>query len=154
MPSLLPREVFLYVIEHAPLVAIDLVVRNTQGEVLLGWRTNRPAKDSWYTPGGRILKGETLDEAFRRVVQGELGIDKERAQARLLGVFEHFHPENFAGVPGITTHYVVLAYTFTHDLDLEALPRAQHSRYRWWPVEAALQHPQVHPYTKEYLAHL
>jgi colanic acid biosynthesis protein WcaH len=40
----LPLSTFTTVIKSAPLVSIDLVVTNQKGEVLLGYRNNRPAK--------------------------------------------------------------------------------------------------------------
>ena len=44
------------VIRLAPLVAIDLIIENDYGQVLLGLRTNEPAKGYWFVPGGRIQK--------------------------------------------------------------------------------------------------
>lgn len=42
-------------------------------------------------PGGRVLKNETLDNAFRRLAKEELGIDFCRNNALHLGVYEHFY---------------------------------------------------------------
>ena len=64
---LLPDEVFEQVIENAPLVAIDLLVEDQDHRVLLGWRKNPPAQSSWFVPGGRIQKNETLEQAFARI---------------------------------------------------------------------------------------
>jgi colanic acid biosynthesis protein WcaH len=65
---------FLNAIRLTPLVSIDLIVTDGNRRVLLGQRRNRPAQDSWFVPGGRVRKGETLDTAFTRVVRDELGI--------------------------------------------------------------------------------
>jgi colanic acid biosynthesis protein WcaH len=46
---------FKTVIASTPLISIDLVVKNTKGEYLLGYRNNRPAQGFWFVPGGRIL---------------------------------------------------------------------------------------------------
>ena len=54
---------FLAVVAHAPLVSLDLVVRDPDGCVLVGLRTNRPAQGSWFVPGGRIYKNERVAEA-------------------------------------------------------------------------------------------
>jgi colanic acid biosynthesis protein WcaH len=62
----LEKDTFKTVIASTPLVSIDLVVTNQNGEALLGKRLNRPAKDFWFVPGGRILKEESLAAAFRR----------------------------------------------------------------------------------------
>lgn len=64
----LSDETFKSVIQHTPLISIDLIVRNEQGEVLLGKRVNAPAKGYWFVPGGRVRKNETLDDAFVRLV--------------------------------------------------------------------------------------
>ena len=53
------------VIRLAPLIAIDLVIRNARDEVLLGLRKNEPAKGCYFVPGGMILKNERLADASR-----------------------------------------------------------------------------------------
>ena len=42
------------VIRFAPLIAIDLIIRNARGEVLLGLRKNEPTKGRYFVPGGMI----------------------------------------------------------------------------------------------------
>lgn len=64
---LLPVHEFAQVIDRTPLVSLDLLVENGQGEFLLGLRTNRPAQGFWFVPGGRVRKGETLAQAFERL---------------------------------------------------------------------------------------
>jgi len=100
----LGREEFLEVVERAPLVSIDVIVRRGDGRVLLGRRTNEPAKDFWFVPGGRIYKNERLEAAFRRICEAELGKPFAIGEAKFLGVFEHLYPTNFAGQPGTGTH--------------------------------------------------
>ncbi len=141
---------FLEVIERAPLVAIDLIIRDAGGRILMGMRNNEPAKGAWFVPGGRIRKNETMDEAFERISRNELGIRYHRSQAGFLGVFECMYDTNFLRVDGIGTHYVVLAYeicvssrpTLTHD--------EQHKGFRWFSYEEATRDVQVHRYVLPY----
>jgi colanic acid biosynthesis protein WcaH len=58
-------------VASTPLVSIDLIVRDTQANILLGKRVNRPAKDFWFVPGGRVLKDETVEQAFIRLLEVE-----------------------------------------------------------------------------------
>ena len=146
----LSPEEFLFVVARTPLVAMDLLVQDAEGRVLLGIRRNRPARGYWFVPGGRITKDEPLAHAFARITESELGTRLDLAQARFRGVYEHFHPDNFAGVEGVTTHYVVLAYQVDAGLLRVPLPQDQHAEYRWWPVADLLRHPRVHPFTKAY----
>ncbi len=57
-------EDYLYVIEYAPLVSIDLIVRSRKNDLLMGLRRNRPAQGCWFVPGGAIKKNETVHMAF------------------------------------------------------------------------------------------
>ena len=143
---------FQTVVASTPLVAIDLVVRNGRGEVFLGLRVNRPAYGVWFVPGGRIRTNESLDSAFRRITQDELGRPFERATARLLGVFEHFYEDSvFANAGfGPDTHYVVLSYCLELDDSTLQPPAEQHQQYRWWPQDELRFSSRVHENTRAY----
>ena len=145
------------VVQRAPLVSIDLIITNAQEEVLVGWRTNRPAQHYWFVPGGVVRKGESLQKAFERVVFDELGESIQvRGKDLFDGVYEHHYTDNFARVEGLGTHYVVLAHRLNSAKhlpvfsSLATLPKAQHSNYLWMSVDALLLDPQVHPNTKAY----
>ena len=146
----LERRDFLYVVQCAPLVSIDLVVRNGSGQVLVGLRKNEPCQGLWFVPGGCIRKNETIRAAFSRIAQDELGKGITQEQARFLGVYEHFYPQNFAQEPGFGTHYVVLAHEVLLKGDPEINPDPQHDQYRWLSPDALLADPGVHENTKAY----
>ncbi|RLL47437.1 GDP-mannose mannosyl hydrolase [Acinetobacter cumulans] len=148
----LPDETFKSVIQHTPLISIDLIVRNEQGEVLLGKRVNAPAKGYWFVPGGRVRKNETLDDAFVRLVREELGIESgiTRADAKFLGVFEHFYDDCvFSG--DVSTHYIVLGYEITlkyqHIINL----REQHEIFEYLKSNVADSTLEIHYFTRLYL---
>ena len=127
----MPPEDSIRLVELGPLVSIDLLVVNPKGELLVGKRTNRPAQGFWFVPGGRIGKGETLEVAFARISEAELGRALALKDATSAGSWTHLYDDNFMGRPGISTHYVALAYRVDLDLDLSALPAEQHGEYRW-----------------------
>jgi colanic acid biosynthesis protein WcaH len=72
-PSFLTHAQLDDVIRLAPLVAIDLIIRNRRGEVLLELRNNEPAKGCYFVPGGMIVKNERLADAFARIAKNETG---------------------------------------------------------------------------------
>lgn len=142
---------FLEVVRLTPLVSIDLIVTDAQHRVLVGRRTNRPARGTWFVPGGRIRKDESLREAFRRVAADELGLIVGSPQAASFrGVFEHRYEDNFAGVPGISTHYVVLTYELALDSAFSVERFEQHSDYAWMPPSELLAREDVHDNTRAY----
>jgi colanic acid biosynthesis protein WcaH len=144
----LDEETFKCVVAHTPLVAIDLIVENKKGKILVGRRKNSPAKGYFFVPGGRIFKNETIKEAFKRITFQEIGKEIDIALATFLGVFEHFYEESFFG-DEISTHYIVLAYKLQIFDDL-SLPFIQHIEYLWLTIDELLNREDVHFYTKNY----
>jgi len=146
----LDKKTFSTVIESTPLVSIDLVVKNKQGQALLGQRLNRPAKGFWFVPGGRVLKDESLADAFKRLTIEELGQAFSMDQAQLLGPFDHFYNDNVFG-DAFTTHYAAIAYVITLNSNLERLPlNIQHGSYKWFDINTLLNDNKVHTHTKWY----
>ncbi|WP_430525403.1 GDP-mannose mannosyl hydrolase [Burkholderia vietnamiensis] len=153
LSAMLPLDTFLRIVDATPLVAIDLIISNEDGAYLLGHRTNRPAQGFWFVPGGRIHKNERLDDAFRRIARDELGCsDLKRADAELVGIYDHLYEDNFGGAPDITTHYVVMGYKLRGNLNLVSLPNAQHTAYRWATADEIAADRSIHPNTQAYFA--
>ena len=109
--TFLDGDTFKTIIDKTPLVSIDLVVRNELGSILLGKRLNKPAQNFWFVPGGRILKGESLAVAFKRLTLDELGVEVDISDARYLGLYEHFYDDSIfsheSTAAAVSTHYVV-----------------------------------------------
>jgi colanic acid biosynthesis protein WcaH len=106
-----PQPAWESIVEHSPILSVDLVVRHGGG-VVLGKRTNEPAEGEWFVPGGSVRKHERLDEAVHRIADAELGV--EVTVERRLGVYEHFYDvADVAGADG--KHYVPVAYEVTTD---------------------------------------
>lgn len=149
IPGWLDARNFATVLAAAPLIAIDLLVENDCGEYLLGLRKNAPAQDWWFVPGGRVLKGEALDEAFRRLTYIELGREYERHKEDLRGVYEHFYENSIAG-EHISTHYIVLAYRVKLAEQYPiALDSRQHKNMLWVKPQD-MRALNVHHYTLAY----
>ena len=111
----------------------------------------RAARSGAGTAGSRHGRARgTAKRGVEGLTAIELGLPLARADASLLGVYTHLYETNFARVPGISTHYVVLAYRLDLNLNLEALPRTQHSSYRWWARDEAFASGQVHSNTHPY----
>lgn len=145
---------FLQVVRSAPLFAIDLVVRNPSGKILLGKRTNPPARHKWFVPGGRVRRGETLDDAMERLVATELGKDAALQPGRkLMGLYTHYYDsDNFADAPGVDTHYIVAAVEAWLDPNSPVDVTAQHAESRWMTASEILGDADVSTNTKAYVS--
>ena len=148
--AMIGEKEFTASVSHLPLVSIDLLVRNSDGAILLGNRENRPAMGHWFVPGGRIRRMEKLGAAFRRVAFAELGLAVEIEDAEFQGVFEHMYDDS-AFSDEIGSHYVSIAMVLVDcDLDLAKLPQIQHKEYRWFNLQEIIEDVRVHERTKEF----
>ena len=60
--------------EH-PLPAVSCVLFNEKGQVLMARRKNPPAQGKWSLPGGVIKTGEELEDALKREMSEESGLE-------------------------------------------------------------------------------
>ena len=72
---MIPAEEYKKIMKVLPILCVDIVVKNAAGQYLLIRRANEPLKDQWWVIGGRVLKGETLEQAAIRKVKEETSLD-------------------------------------------------------------------------------
>ena len=147
---MIDQKLFLQIIDTTPLVSIDLILLDADKKTLLGKRTNRPAQNYWFVPGGRIRKNEKLADAIIRISQTELNTSITIKDAQLLGAYDHIYDDNFAAADKINTHYVALGYQVIVDSNFKLTADTQHSEFQWWSQDKLLQSKEVHQNTKAY----
>jgi len=86
---ILDANIFADVINHTPLVSIDLCVVR-EDKLLMCMRDNEPARGFLFTPGGRIFKGEGWSETLIRVAIMEIGLQVLDFNPILMGIWDHF----------------------------------------------------------------
>jgi colanic acid biosynthesis protein WcaH len=89
------------------LVSFDIIIKDPEGNVLVGLRTNEPAKGKYFVAGGIIRKNETLANAFARILQSETGLEASLSEAKLVGVYEHLYETNTRGEHVITSYWLM-----------------------------------------------
>lgn len=114
--------------------AIRAIILTPENEVLL-LRIHLPEDKErfwWITPGGGRELGETVDEALKRELQEELGLNKYAVGPL---VWRRQHTFNWAGKRICQTerYYIVHADRFeplmSDPVEVKVL-----GRFRWWPV--------------------
>ncbi|MAF99533.1 MAG: hypothetical protein CMH61_02875 [Nanoarchaeota archaeon] len=81
----IPPDLFKQIDNTMPLFCVDVIIEH-QGQVLFVHRKEHPAKDHWWLIGGRVLKGETLQQAAKRKADEEAGLSIEIVKQ--LGTYE------------------------------------------------------------------
>lgn len=82
--TFIPLRLYKRVVDSVPIVGVDIVV-GYEGGVLLIKRSEKPAKNVWWFPGGRVLKYEAPKNAAVRIVKKETGL-KSRVK-NFVGVY-------------------------------------------------------------------
>jgi len=109
---LLSDQLYQTIIDNSINLCTDIFLYH-KDKVLLVRRTQEPCKGLYWPVGGRIRKGETADEAARRIIKKELDIDYV-GELSPLGFYEDQYTANsFAE----NTHYHTLGVVFRGQID-------------------------------------
>jgi len=125
-------ELFDKIKKSMPIPCVDLLVTH-KDSLLLMLRNNEPAKDLWFTPGGRIYRNEKLIDTVKRVLPEETGLQPTKITQ--VSAMSHIWPE---------AHTVTTYFRVEVDSDQVKLDE-QHRDYKWIDqIEGGL-----HPYIVE-----
>ncbi len=128
-----------------PISCVDIVLTTPENGFLLVKRSTEPAKGQWCLVGGRVHKNETLEEAAKRKVREEIGIEVTQLQ-KIGGGYETIFAEDPFG-HGQGTHTIntcFLARVTTEDLAKINLD-PHHTHYAiFYEIKE-----EWHPYVKE-----
>ena len=123
-------------------VGVKVIIRNSTGLYLfLERRDILPGHDktSWDIPGGRIEPNEALDDALRREVREELGVELV-GKPQLMNAQDIFVP---------TKNFHVVRLTYIVDIEsIDVTLSDEHIDYKWLTIEEVLQ-LHVEPFLKE-----
>ncbi len=79
----LSREEYECIHAALPIACVDIMLTTPKEGFLLVKRSTEPAKDQWWLVGGRVHKNEILEEAAKRKVREEIGIEINRTDHQL-----------------------------------------------------------------------
>ncbi len=138
----LSDRVYKKVVASLPIATVDAVLV-WRGSFLLCKRKNKPAQGEWWIPGGRILKGESQQQALERKLREETGLSI--ASSKFIGAFDALFPESAWGVPA---HCITLLYVVRPKRVGELRLDSQHGEFHWFKkIDSSW-----HPYLKQQLS--
>jgi|688.fasta_scaffold25111_13 colanic acid biosynthesis protein WcaH len=125
------------ILKTMPILCVDVVLIRDK-KVLLMFRKNEPAKDTWWFPGGRVFKNETLEETIIRKLKEEVNIENFSIYKQLTITETDFEtgPRN---IPVHTINVTFLINSFEGDISIDDT----HSDYQWFSEKQNNFHPEV-----------
>jgi len=124
------EKIYRKILESMPIPTVDAITVH-DGKFLLLKRNNPPVKGEWWLPGGRIRKGEELEEAVKREVLEETGL--ECKIIRQIGVINQIFPEC----------HTISIYYLVESESLDVKLNEEHSDYKWVEKLPENSHPYL-----------
>jgi len=121
----IPNNLYYQIISSFPIACVDVAII-ARGSVLLVKRNDLPAKGEWWSPGGRVYKGELMKETAKRKALEEVGI--ECHVGPIIHTAETIFPDGPNGIPVHSINSCFMLYPvgdFTVRLD------SHHDSYEW-----------------------
>lgn len=107
----LGKELFLFASTLIPVINVDLIVTNSNREVLLSWRNDPHFGAGWHVPGGCLRLGEHLQDRLDKTAANEFGSCIKR-HTQPLKIFEIFSAKNRDGSSDQRerSHFITIVY--------------------------------------------
>ena len=135
----LPDEDYNKLLRNVVRTAADVLVMDKRGKVLLGKRIIKPLP-GWFTFGGRIIPGESPEQACARTVRVDISLDASLDRFVFLAVASFV----LAPPPGHGRHDVVLFHLLViNDQEIPLIKlseegRQEHGEIKWFDLEEIL----------------
>ena len=97
---MIPHKKYKEIVELMPILTVDIIVKSGENFLLVK-RNREPMKNAFWTPGGRVFKGETIHKSAKRIIKAELGINIDKFT--FIGIYEDNFKKSHFGCP---THTV------------------------------------------------
>ena len=151
MINILDINLWEIIVRNMPIPAKDLLIYSNEKGLLMGKRLNKPAKDFYFVPGGRVFKNENKGNAIKRIASEEIDLCINSIDCVPIGTYDHFYDESIFKNSNIKTHYIVEAILIPVDSSQINLGiKNQHSELKWINQDN-LDTENVHYYSKKYL---
>ena len=124
--SFIEPRLYRKISSRIPILCVDLIITDELGKYLLVKRKNHPLRGQYWVVGGRILLGESPEEAAYRKAVEEVGL--EIVSPRLVGVMSDVFDRN--RFDRCECHTVSVVYTGCLEYGRVKLD-AQSSDYKW-----------------------
>ncbi|MAY40951.1 MULTISPECIES: NUDIX domain-containing protein [unclassified Neptuniibacter] len=103
----LGEDLFFLVSRCTPMVNVDLLIKNDEGQLLLTWRDDQFYGPGWHIPGGIIRHKETFSQRIHQVAEKELSTNVQHDESPSMVQELMNHERDTRG------HFISLLYNCT-----------------------------------------
>lgn len=140
--TMLPLEKYKELLEITPVCAVDVLFFNSdKTKTLLFKRENEPLKGVYFSMGGRLQKGERLEDCAVRKAFEETGLNINKENLIWGGTIEEIHTNSI--FEGTSYHAVDLYFGYILEKEEKLVLDSQHNTYEWFSVLDDSLHPFI-----------
>ena len=133
------------VVKGKTLVSVATVIESEEHKILLIWEGDLPYLVWWVLPGGYVNPDETVQEAVKREVREETGL--EVVSDGLIGIYDDFTVTDEKDGP---IHHIIIAYK-ARITGGDIVVTRESREYAWMDVKEAVRSPRLHDIFKRIL---
>ena len=122
---MIPKDKYSEILELIPIICVDGMIIDDKNRFLLLKRNNEPEKNKWWFPGGRLIKGELMEDAIKRKIKLEIGLDVEIVKE--LGPTQTYFETGPFGGSVHTINFTYLLKIKGGEISIDK----DHSDYKW-----------------------
>jgi mutator protein MutT len=121
-------------------IGVKALVKNNRNQILilksgpLELKSTKRSEEFWDLPGGKIMKGESVEETLRREVSEELGIDDKKLE--ILNIFDA-SISNFKISHGQKIPLMLITFLCRLQQENKFKLTLEHEEYKWASIEEA-----------------
>jgi 8-oxo-dGTP pyrophosphatase MutT (NUDIX family) len=121
-------------------IGIKALVKNNRNQILilksgpLELKSTKRSEEFWDLPGGKSMKGESVEETLRREVSEELGIDGKKLE--ILNIFDA-SISNFRTSHGKKIPLMLITFLCRLQQENNFKLSLEHEEYKWGSIKEA-----------------
>ena len=144
---MIPEDIYKTVLDKMPVATVDLIILSPdKTKTLLFLRKNKPAKGFYYTIGGRIIKGESPEDAIIRIADTEAGLNLNVKNVKFTGYMSEIFQDSI--FDEINSHCINLYFVYKLNNCEDIALDSQHLTCKWFNIEELKLHKDVHAFVQ------
>ena len=140
----IPNELYNNIIDVVPIICVDAIIISNQKCLLLK-RNNNPEKNSYWFPGGRIIKNEFIQDAVIRKAKEETNITC--SYKKILSIEETIFKADDIHMHGVHTINICCELIASERFEIKL--DNNHSSHIWVDICDNSYHPSINNVLKK-----
>jgi colanic acid biosynthesis protein WcaH len=138
----IPAKLYQQIIKYTKIPTVDFIFLDSNKNILLWLRNNAPLQWTYYLPGWRMHKNETILQAAKRKAKEEVSVSIDISKLQFVWIYDdNFQDSMFQWV---SSDFLACIFVYhLKDIDKDSINEdKQHSEFKFFSYDD----PDLHPF--------